>query len=65
MSMKSSPRDSILIVDDEEGIRVALSNLFRMENYAVHTAENSASARSFFENGRTGCRFAGYPPRRR
>ena len=39
------PRNcSILIVDDEEGIRIALGNLFRSAGYDVALAESAASA---------------------
>ena len=38
------PKGTILIVDDEEGIRVALHNLFTNEGYEAHTAATKEAA---------------------
>ena len=45
------PVPSILIVDDEEGIRVALGNLFSAEGYSVERASNRPQAISAVRTG--------------
>lgn len=44
MSDRQGTESSILIVDDEEGIRVALANLFRQEGFRVQVAGNRRDA---------------------
>jgi CheY-like chemotaxis protein len=44
-------RDYILIVDDDEDIRLALSQLFSREGFVVKSATNGAEAIELFESG--------------
>ena len=41
---------TILIVDDEEGIRHGLSRFFEREGYAVESAEDAVHAETIFES---------------
>jgi len=43
---------TILVVDDEEGIRHGLSRFFEREGYAVEAAEDAASAASIFSRAK-------------
>jgi len=44
--MHPAPHNTILIVDDEVGIRELLSEILQDEGYSVSTAENAAAARA-------------------
>ncbi len=44
MSSNTVSKGNILIVDDEEGIRIALSKIFQGEGYEVHSAQERDSA---------------------
>ncbi len=46
---------SVLIVDDQPGIRLLLEELFRRENYSVRLAKNGVEAFKKIEEEQPGC----------
>lgn len=50
MESKSTQKQRILIVDDDESIRTGLSDLLVLEGYEVVIAENGSIARHLYQN---------------
>ena len=47
--------ETVLVVDDDAAVRVALSELFAVEGYQVHLAENGRVALELLEQGLRPC----------